>query len=70
MPIIYSLISRGTTVLCDCSLQRGNSDEVAKRIIQKIPQYNSRMSYLYEEYESFFLESLNLDYIQFFYDFK
>jgi len=51
MPIIYGVVSRGTTVLAEYSTARGNFDQVARRILEKIPtQANSKMSYVYERH--------------------
>ena len=52
MPIIYTLIARGTTVLCECFEQTGNFAAIARRIIAKIPQTDSQMSYIYETFLS------------------
>jgi len=51
MPILYSVISRSTVVLAEFSTARGNFDQVARRILEKIPNNaNSKMSYVYERH--------------------
>jgi len=51
MPIIYGVVARGTTVLAEHSTARGNFDQVARRILEKIQsQTNSKMSYVYERH--------------------
>jgi vesicle-associated membrane protein 7 len=51
MPIIYGVVARGSTVLAEYSTAKGNFDEVAKKILEKISsQHNSKMSYVYERY--------------------
>jgi len=51
MPIIYSVIARGTVVLAEFSTAKGNFDQVARRILEKIPsQIDSKMSYVYERH--------------------
>ena len=51
MPIIYSVVARGTVVLAEFSSARGNFDQVARKILEKIPtQTNSKMSYVYERH--------------------
>jgi len=51
MPIIYGVVARGTTVLAEYSTARGNFDQVARRILEKIQsQTNSKMSYVYERH--------------------
>jgi vesicle-associated membrane protein 7 len=49
MPIIYSLVGRGSIVLCEYSTNKGNFTQVARTIMQKVPQTNSKMSYIYEK---------------------
>lgn len=50
MPIYYSLIARGQTILCDASAEHGNFRAASQRILSKIPQYDAKMSYLQDEY--------------------
>jgi len=51
MPIIYGVVSRGTIVLAECATARGNFDQVARKILEKIPTTaNSKMSYVYERH--------------------
>jgi len=51
MPIIYAVVSRGTIVLAECATARGNFDQVARKILEKIPTTaNSKMSYVYERH--------------------
>ena len=55
MPIFYSLVARGQTILCDAAREHGNFRLVAQKIIAKIPQYDAKMSYVYEKYGFLFL---------------
>jgi vesicle-associated membrane protein 7 len=49
MPIIYSVVARGTVVLAEFSQAKGNFDQVSRRILEKIPtEHNSKMSYVYD----------------------
>jgi len=50
MPIIYSVIARGPVILAEYASSRGNFDQVAKRILEKIPNSDSKMSYVYERH--------------------
>eukprot|EP01117_Protostelium_nocturnum_P006487 TRINITY_DN2338_c0_g1_i4.p1 TRINITY_DN2338_c0_g1~~TRINITY_DN2338_c0_g1_i4.p1 ORF type:complete len:222 (-),score=58.71 TRINITY_DN2338_c0_g1_i4:137-802(-) len=51
MPIIYSVVARGTVVLSEYSSAAGNFAQVAKRILEKIPSSpDSKMSYVYERH--------------------
>ena len=52
MPIYYSLVARGQTILCDAAREHGNFRLVAQKIIAKIPQYDAKMSYVYEKFIS------------------
>lgn len=51
MPIIYCVVARGTVVLAEYATAKGNFDQVARKILEKIPsQADSKMSYVYERY--------------------
>src|SRR5699024_3733707 len=50
----YTLVARETTVLAEFSSARGNFDEVARKILEKVPStQNSKMSYVYERFVPF-----------------
>lgn len=50
MPIIYSLVSRGTSVLAEYTATTGNFATITRRILAKIPVQNNKMSYVYDKY--------------------
>jgi len=53
MPLIYSLIARGTTILAEYNIPSvsGNFALVTRRILEKIPaNQNSKMSYMYDRH--------------------
>jgi len=50
MPIIYSLVARGSTVLAEFTNTTGNFTTVTQSILDKIPATNSKMSYVYDRY--------------------
>eukprot|EP01118_Nematostelium_gracile_P007497 TRINITY_DN2448_c0_g1_i1.p1 TRINITY_DN2448_c0_g1~~TRINITY_DN2448_c0_g1_i1.p1 ORF type:complete len:227 (+),score=56.28 TRINITY_DN2448_c0_g1_i1:69-749(+) len=51
MPIIYSVVARGTVILAEYSNAKGNFDEVSRRILEKVPSTrNSSMSYVFERH--------------------
>lgn len=50
MPIIYSVIARGTTVLTEYATTTGNFATVSKSILEKIPAANGKMSYAFDKY--------------------
>ncbi|PRP80471.1 synaptobrevin domain-containing protein [Planoprotostelium fungivorum] len=51
MPIIYSVVARETIILAEYSSARGNFDQVAKRILEKIPATpDSKAVYVYERH--------------------
>jgi len=50
MPIIYSVVARATTVLAEYSTAKGNFDQVARRILDKIGGTDSKMSYVYDRH--------------------
>lgn len=64
MPIIYTVIARGSVVLAEYSTARGNFDEVARRILEKVPtEHNSKMSYVYERHIFHYLVDDQLTYL-------
>ncbi|KAJ4458311.1 putative Vesicle-associated membrane protein 7B [Paratrimastix pyriformis] len=50
MPIIYSLISRGSNVLAEFTSTTGNFTTITRRILTKIPPQNNKMSYVYDKF--------------------
>jgi vesicle-associated membrane protein 7 len=50
MPLIYSLVSRGSTILCEHTDAAGNFTTVTQAILDKIPASNGKMSYVYDKY--------------------
>lgn len=46
MPILYSLVARGTVVLAEFSAAAGNASSIARRILEKFPEGgDTRASY-------------------------
>mmetsp|Transcript_40747 Transcript_40747/g.49429 ORF Transcript_40747/g.49429 Transcript_40747/m.49429 type:complete len:216 (+) Transcript_40747:146-793(+) len=45
MPILYSLIARNTAVLAEYSATTGNANAVARKILERMPSGDSRVSY-------------------------
>eukprot|EP01111_Echinosteliopsis_oligospora_P005942 TRINITY_DN1973_c0_g1_i1.p1 TRINITY_DN1973_c0_g1~~TRINITY_DN1973_c0_g1_i1.p1 ORF type:complete len:269 (-),score=68.10 TRINITY_DN1973_c0_g1_i1:83-889(-) len=50
MPIIYSLVARGSCVLAEYTATSGNFTTVTRRILDKIPPQDSKMSYVYDRH--------------------
>ncbi|XP_066245432.1 vesicle-associated membrane protein 7 [Euwallacea similis] len=50
MPILYSVVSRGTTILAKYASCAGNFAEVTEQIIAKIPEYNDKLTYSHGTY--------------------
>ncbi|XP_012943229.1 vesicle-associated membrane protein 7 [Aplysia californica] len=50
MPILYSVVARGTTVLAKYASCAGNFTEVTEQILTKIPQENSKLTYSHGSY--------------------
>jgi len=63
MPIIYSLVSRGTCVLAEFTSTSGNFTTVTRRILEKIPRTDSRMSYVYDQHVFHYIVSGGLVYM-------
>jgi len=49
MPIIYSLVARGSNVLAEFTSTTGNFTTITRRILTKIPPQNNQMSYVYDK---------------------
>jgi len=49
MPLIYTVVARGTTVLAEHTMKgnAGNYAKVVKRILEKIPPNDGKMSYVF-----------------------
>lgn len=45
MPLFYSVVARGPTVLAKSAACSGNFDEVTEQILAKIPPQNDKMTY-------------------------
>lgn len=50
MPIIYSLVTRGSCVLAEYTGTSGNFTTVTRRILEKIPPQDAKMSYVYDRH--------------------
>jgi len=51
MPLIYSVVARGSTVLAEFATTTGTFSEITRRLLAKIPSSGpSKMSYLYDQY--------------------
>lgn len=48
--ILYALIARGQVVLTECSTVAGNANLVAHRILEKLPQQETRISYSQDQH--------------------
>jgi len=50
MPILYALVARGTDVLAEFSGTTGNFQQISRRILEKLPTTDARMSYVYDRH--------------------
>lgn len=48
--IIYSLVARGNQVLAEKALKSGNFLNITRRILEKIPKTDNKMTYTYDRY--------------------
>ncbi|GBF93600.1 hypothetical protein Rsub_06320 [Raphidocelis subcapitata] len=48
--LLYSLVARGTTVLAEQSFITGNAPQIALRILEKLPQEDTRISYAQDQH--------------------
>eukprot|EP00124_Ichthyophonus_hoferi_P000188 Ihof_evm25s6 gene=Ihof_evmTU25s6 len=50
MPIIYSVVANGLTILAEYTNSTGNFPQITKIILEKLPNYDTKMSYIYDRY--------------------
>jgi vesicle-associated membrane protein 7 len=50
MPILYGLIARKKAVLAEYTTSSGNFPTVTRVLLAKIPEVDSKMSYVYDKY--------------------
>lgn len=50
MPILYALVARGKAVLAEFTSSSGNFPTVTRVLLAKIPESDSKMSYVYDSY--------------------
>ena len=50
MPILYALIARKKAVLAEYTSSSGNFPTVTRVLLSKIPEHDSKMSYVYDKY--------------------
>jgi len=50
MSIIYTIVARGSVVLAEYSSSTGNFTQITRRILDKIPQQDGKMSYVYDKH--------------------
>lgn len=58
MPIIYSLIARDQLILAEYTSTSGNFQAVTRRILEKIPPKDCKMSYVYDRFDYIFCKLL------------
>lgn len=63
MPILYSVISRGTTVLTKNAECVGNFAEVTEQIIKNIPTHNHKLTYAHGNYLIHFISEDRIIYM-------
>jgi hypothetical protein len=50
MPILYSVVARKKAVLAEYTSSTGNFQTVTRVLLSKIPEHDSRMSYVYDKH--------------------
>ena len=58
MPILFSVVSRGTTVLAKHANCAGNFMEVIEQVLSKISPENTRMTYCHERFVALFRKAV------------
>lgn len=60
---VYSLVARGTCVLAEFTTTSGNFTTVTRRILEKLPTEDSKMSYVYDSHVFHYVVSGGLVYL-------
>jgi len=63
MPIIYSVVARGSVVLAEYSITSGNFTTIATRILGKIPLNDNKMSYVADRHIFHYIVEDGLTYL-------
>jgi len=63
MPIIYSLVARATQVLAEYTNNTGNFSTVTRVLLKKIPETDSKLSYIYDKYIFHYVVADGLTYL-------
>ena len=63
MPILYALVSRQDTVLAEYTTSKGNFHLVTMVLLKKIPNKDSRLSYVYDEHVFHYVVEQGLTYL-------
>lgn len=63
MPILYSLVARGTTILAKYASRSGNFDEVAENVLTKIPAEDDMLTYTQGKYLFHYISENNIVYM-------
>jgi len=50
MPVFYSVVARGTVVLCDYASRSGNFERVTLSLLSNVPRYDTKISYSADQY--------------------
>ncbi|XP_077984986.1 vesicle-associated membrane protein 7-like [Glandiceps talaboti] len=50
MPILFSVVARGTTILAKYASCQGNFNEVTEQILMKVPPENAKLTYTHDHY--------------------
>ena len=63
MPVLYCVISRGTTILCKHASCPGNFSEVTDQVLSKIPNEDKKLTYSHNNYLFHYVRTGNIVYL-------
>lgn len=63
MTILYSLVSRGTTVLTKYAACTGNFQEVTEQILKQIPPEDAKLTYSHDNYLFHYISEKSIIYM-------
>ncbi|TPX60628.1 hypothetical protein SpCBS45565_g07465 [Spizellomyces sp. 'palustris'] len=63
MPIIYGLVARGAIILAEHATTTGNFTTVTQHILERLPEGDSKMTFVYDRYLFHYISRNNITYL-------
>jgi len=63
MPIVFSVVARGTTILAKYASCAGNFSEIIEQVLSKVPQEDTKLTFVHGQYFFHFISSNRIIYL-------